>query len=346
MAYLTISEFSRVTGISVSALRFYDTAGVIVPAQVDGQSGYRRYSPEQAPEAERVRDLRRLEMPITSVKAFLAAPVEVRHKMLEDHLSGLTHKLRELEMLAARIGSSLEEEEREMSASMSVNAVDLAEAIDQVAPAAGTDLERPVLQVVLVEARDGSLRLAATDSYRLAVRDLVPAGGHSVAFRALVPAARLARARIDLPPSGVVGLSLEEGRLRVTGPAEDAELGLLLAEYPDYEGLLEPDPQAVAVIVEREPLVTLLRGLLEKDVVRLSLSSGRVSVDDREVAVGEPWTGPDLIVGLNPRFLHYAVGSAMGPDVRIEVASDLRPVLIRAATDGSFVCLVMPIKLD
>ena len=76
---------------------------------------------------------------------------------------------------------------------MTVTATAFLDALDQVLPAAGTDPELPVLTCVLVEAKDASLRLVATDRYRLAIRDLAAVGGVDGSFPALIP-------RRDAPP--------------------------------------------------------------------------------------------------------------------------------------------------
>lgn len=344
VAFLSISEFARATGFSVSALRFYDSVGLITPALVDEVNGYRRYSADQIDAVVLIRDLRRLEMPITGIRSLLAATPEVRHELLDRHLGTLTSRLRELEVLAGAVRSSLDKEGS--VSSMTVSAIELAEAIDQVAPAAGCDPERPLLQTILVEARDGSLRLVGTDSYRLAVRDLVAHDGRSVSFRALVAAARLVRARDELPDAGDLELSLSGQNLRVSTSGNTIELRVVPAQYPDYESLFTVDPAASSFTAERVGLCESLASLQQEKRVALQLGESGVRLEGRPVVVTEPWTGPDMTVVLDPRYFSDAVNAAVGPEVRAEITTALNPVLFRAATDGSFVCLVMPIKLD
>lgn len=69
----TIGEFARRTGLSLKALRLYDESGLLIPAAVDPHTGYRYYSPDQEPIARRISLLRRLDMPLTRVRAVLTA---------------------------------------------------------------------------------------------------------------------------------------------------------------------------------------------------------------------------------------------------------------------------------
>jgi DNA polymerase-3 subunit beta len=231
---------------------------------------------------------------------------------------------------------------------MTVTAVELAQAIDQVAPAAGTDPERPLLQTVLVEAREGSLRLVATDSFRLAIRDLVARGGQGASFRAVLATAGLLRARAVLEDrDDVVDVCLDNGTVRFSTSSTGVDLPAVPADYPDYEAFLGPDPTASTVTIDREALAQTLGGLAKREVVRLRVSAVGVRVDEQAVVpVRESWKGAEVVVGLNPRYFSDAIASAIGPDVRIEVTDPVKPIVIRAATDGSFVCLLMPVTLD
>src|SRR5690349_5810995 len=81
-----IGEIARASGLSISALRFYDGAGVLVPAEVDPATGYRRYSDDQLRAARLVAGLRRVGMPvaeITRAVAELTNPPAVR-KLLDE----------------------------------------------------------------------------------------------------------------------------------------------------------------------------------------------------------------------------------------------------------------------
>jgi len=83
---MPIGRFSRLTGLTVKALRHYDELGLLRPAQVEPATGYRFYGLDQVRRAEAIRTLRRLEVPLDDVAALLATddPAAV-HRMLVDH---------------------------------------------------------------------------------------------------------------------------------------------------------------------------------------------------------------------------------------------------------------------
>jgi len=102
-ALLTIGEFSRMTHLSVKALRHYDDVGLLSPAQVDSSSGYRRYATGQVPIAQVIRRFRDLDMPLEEIRNVLNAPdVAVRDQAVLAHLQRMQETL---ERTQATIGS-------------------------------------------------------------------------------------------------------------------------------------------------------------------------------------------------------------------------------------------------
>jgi DNA-binding transcriptional MerR regulator len=83
---MSIGRFARLTGLTVKALRHYDDVGLLRPATVDTETGYRSYRPDQVRQAETIRMLRRLELPLDDIRALLVSddPGLVR-RVLVDH---------------------------------------------------------------------------------------------------------------------------------------------------------------------------------------------------------------------------------------------------------------------
>jgi DNA polymerase III subunit beta len=234
--------------------------------------------------------------------------------------------------------------------SLTVPAPAFAAALDQVLPAAGSDPERPVLWCVLVEAREGSLRLVATDSHRLAVRDLAPAGPDGGAFRGLVPAATLRRWRADLPGRGEVVVGVEGPDVVVRAEGLEHRARHVVAEFPDNEPILAAERDARAVVVERAALLAAFEWLAASGpgAVLVSAAPGRITlVRTREGAeLAARYDGPDVHVALDPAYAADALRAAVGPDVVIEVAGPLAHVVVRSADDGTAATLLMPVRLD
>lgn len=94
VAYLSIGDFSRATHLTVKTLRHYHQIGLLAPADVDPQTGYRRYATGQIPAAQVIRRFRDLGMPLEQIQAVLAAPdLAARNEQISAHLSRLEDEL-------------------------------------------------------------------------------------------------------------------------------------------------------------------------------------------------------------------------------------------------------------
>lgn len=106
---LSIGDFSRMTHLSVKALRHYHDLGLLEPAAVDRATGYRSYDAAQVPVAQVVRRLRDLGMPLDHVKAVIGAPdVQVRNKEIVAHLNRMEDQLEETRATVASLRALLE----------------------------------------------------------------------------------------------------------------------------------------------------------------------------------------------------------------------------------------------
>ncbi|HEX7491285.1 MAG TPA: MerR family transcriptional regulator [Candidatus Limnocylindrales bacterium] len=89
---LPIGRFSEICRLSIPALRHYDELGLLPPAAVDPDTGYRYYSISQAEDAERIRTLRFLEMPLPEIRALLAGDAVRTKALLETHRQRLVEE--------------------------------------------------------------------------------------------------------------------------------------------------------------------------------------------------------------------------------------------------------------
>lgn len=239
---------------------------------------------------------------------------------------------------------------------VTLNAEELAAALRQVVPAASTDEARPILTGVLLAAEDGGLRMVATDSYRLAVRDLpgqsILAEGQSV----LVPS----RALNDLTKvlGGVGELTLRLGERDASFHAGDTRLTTMLIEgdFPNYRGLI-PSAHPNRLIVGREALLEGVRRvkLLAREAtpVRLAMSSDGLELMAVAQDVGQAhesldakYEGSELTVAFNPDYLLQGVEVLSGDEVLIETIDSLKPALVRNPEHEEFLYLLMPVRVS
>src|SRR5260370_41984491 len=93
---LTIGDLSLITHLSIKTLRYYHQVGLLEPAEVDSNTGYRYYRVEQIPTAQIIQRFRDLNMPADEVKAVLAAPnLDTRNALITAHLSRLERELQQ-----------------------------------------------------------------------------------------------------------------------------------------------------------------------------------------------------------------------------------------------------------
>ena len=108
-AALTIGDFARASHMSIKTLRHYHRVGLLEPADVDAQTGYRRYTPDQIPVAQVIRRFRKLEMPLDDIRAVLTAPdLQTRNELISIHLSRLEGTLERTRTAVASLRDLLE----------------------------------------------------------------------------------------------------------------------------------------------------------------------------------------------------------------------------------------------
>ncbi len=106
---LTIGDFARATHLSVKTLRHYHQLGLLIPAEIDPGSSYRRYGTEQIPTAQVIRRFRDLDMPLEQIGGVLQAPdVDSRNELIAEHLARLEQGLLETQDAVASLRSLLQ----------------------------------------------------------------------------------------------------------------------------------------------------------------------------------------------------------------------------------------------
>ena len=106
---LAIGDFSRMTHLSVKALRHYHDVGLLTPAEIDPATGYRFYEPAQLPAAQVIRRFRDLGMPLDEIREVLQAPdVAARNQVIVAHLQRMESQLAVTQSVVASLRSLLD----------------------------------------------------------------------------------------------------------------------------------------------------------------------------------------------------------------------------------------------
>ncbi len=234
-------------------------------------------------------------------------------------------------------------------------AVQFAEALRQVVRAASTDDSRPILTGVLLAAEGDGLRLVATDSYRLAVRDLAGASVLAQDQRVLVPSRALQELQRLLSSDDQVTLRLGEREATFEIGVNRLTTRLIEGEFPNYRQLI-PNAQPNKLSVSREALLEAIRRvkILAKDStpVRLALRSDGVTLTAITQDVGNAadeldatLVGSEMTIAFNPDYLAAGVEAAGTEIVSIETLDALRPVVVRGVDLDDFLYLLMPVRV-
>jgi len=247
----------------------------------------------------------------------------------------------------------------------------LASAVAQVAIAAGRDDTLPVLTGIRMEIEGETVTLAATDRYRLAVRELSwhpeTPGLSSVA---LVPAKTLSDTAKALHASAQVSIALAsgttgEGLLGFEADGRRTTTRLLEGEFPKYRSLLPAESTSVAT-VETGTLVEAVRRVslvAERNTpVRLTFSAGELQLDagtGEEAQASEALAcsldGEPLAIAFNPQFLLDGLGAVDAPVTQMSFTTSAKPAVLTGTTadaaptpsaGAAYRYLLMPVRLS
>lgn len=231
----------------------------------------------------------------------------------------------------------------------------LAEALRQVVRAASSDEARPILTGVLLAAEETGLRLVATDSYRLAVRDLRGTSVLAEGQRVLIPSRALGELQRLLGDGGPVTLRLGDRDATFEVGGKRLSTRLIEGEFPNYRQLIPPS-YPNRLFVGREPLLEAIRRVKllarESTPIRLSMTSDSLELLAITQDVGQAseqldakYEGADLVVAFNPDYLSSGVEAVVGDEVSLETLDALKPAVVRSAEGGDFLYLLMPVRV-
>jgi DNA polymerase-3 subunit beta len=241
---------------------------------------------------------------------------------------------------------------------VSVPAAAFIETVDRVARSASRDETRPHLTGVLVTAAANTLRMVATDSYRLSVKETPLEQPLSGELEVNVPARTLQELSRIAAASGADAIIVAALENQVVFTVGDVVLSSRLVDgrFPNYQQLL-PEAYEHELRIDRGELLEVVRRvslLAQKNApLRLAFADGQLEVSAQTPDIGEaseslpvPFKGEALAIGFNPEFFRDGLESAETDELVLKLISPLRPGLIQSGDDGGFIYLVMPIRLN
>jgi DNA polymerase-3 subunit beta len=234
-----------------------------------------------------------------------------------------------------------------------VDAEALLETVSQVSRSASRDESRPVLTGILARFEPGKLVMAATDSYRLAVKETDLAGS-SQELEAIIPARALAELARIVGSATQLELGVQENQVAFRTGDAVLTTRRIDGQFPNVKQLL-PEQFEHVVTLPRSELLEVVRRVSvmaqRNSPLRLRFADGELNISAQTQDVGEakeslpaPFAGDPLEIGFNPEFLRDGIESVQSDEVQLKLISPLRPGLIQGEGDD-YSYLIMPIRL-
>jgi DNA polymerase-3 subunit beta len=229
----------------------------------------------------------------------------------------------------------------------------LLETVARVSRSASRDESRPVLTGILVRFEAGKLVMAATDSYRLSVKE-TPIVGDVPELEAIIPARALAELGRIAQGGADIELAVHENQVLFGVDGVWLTTRRIDGQFPNYRQLL-PEAFEHELTLPRAELLDVVRRTAvmaqRNSPLRLRFAEGELTVSAQTQEVGEAseslpvaYSGEPLEIGFNAEFLRDGVESVTADELQLKLISPLRPGLIQAEGD-EFWYLIMPIRL-
>ncbi len=236
-----------------------------------------------------------------------------------------------------------------------LNAVErdaLVETIARVSRSASRDESRPVLTGILVRFETGKLVMAATDSYRLAVKE-TPVSGTLPELEAIIPARALQELGRIAAGSDEIQLGVQDNHVVFGAEGTWLTTRRIDGQFPNYRQLLPEQFEHEVPLAREEALDVVRRVSLmaqRNSPIRLRFADGMLTVRAVTQDVGEaaeslpaPYNADPLEIGFNAEFLRDGLESVESDSVTFKLISPLRPAVLGG--DDDYVYLIMPIRL-
>ena len=232
------------------------------------------------------------------------------------------------------------------------------ETVSRVARSASRDETRPVLTGILMVASGKELRMVATDSYRLSVKETALESALQGSLEANVPARALQELVRIAQQTSNESVAVSVGQNQVIFELGEVVLSsrLIDGQFPNYRQLLPESVEHELRLASAEltDVVRRISLLAQKNApLRLSFAEGTLTVAAQTPDVGEaseaipvPFHGEPFEIGFNPDFLRDGLESIESDELVLKLISPLRPGLIESPDTGDFVYLIMPIRLN
>lgn len=234
---------------------------------------------------------------------------------------------------------------------------DFIRAAKEVIKASSKDESKPLLTGVLVEINTDTLRMVATDSYRLAVYENKIEGGPAQEIKIIVPARSLRELiRIVSPKeSGQISINLTENQAIFRTESAELISRLIDGDFPNYKQLLPEGYEKIIKINKAKAMGSIKRTAImaqNSSPIKFTATNKQLVMSAMTQDVGEAtekmeadYSGDEIKIAFNPEYLIDGISSIETEEVAIEITDPIKPAMIKPVGDTSFQYLIMPVRL-
>lgn len=231
----------------------------------------------------------------------------------------------------------------------------MADALRQVVRAASTDDARAVLTGVLLAAEDDGLRMVATDSYRLAVRDLPDSTVLESGQKVLIPGRALSELQRVIGDAESLTVRLGEREATFEAGSTRLSTRLIEGEFPNYRNLLPSSYPNLLTFGKATMLEAIRRvKILAQDSTPLRLTLGGDTVQLTAITqdvgnaaeeIDASYDGAEMTVAFNPDYLAAGIDAIDSDDVTLATMDPMKPAVLRGAGQDDYLYLLMPVRV-
>ncbi|MDR3706803.1 MAG: DNA polymerase III subunit beta [Capsulimonadaceae bacterium] len=247
---------------------------------------------------------------------------------------------------------------------------DLREAVKQTLFAVSADESRPILTGILLSYSAGILRTVATDTHRLAVREIETIDGNGPDTHGVAPSSAMSEIlRMASGDDGFVTVTICDNQIQFrvddekTGAGTTLITRLIEGQFPSYERVI-PQAWDKRLTIEREALLqairraaivaregsanrVILRSSKEdgEDTLTITAQSGNIGDALEQIEIARDADEPDVEIAFNAKYLIDVLSVLDCAGLYLELTESLRPGVVRPTESTDYFCVLMPMQV-
>jgi DNA polymerase III subunit beta len=227
-------------------------------------------------------------------------------------------------------------------------------AVQKVSRAASRDEKRPTLLGIYMEVEEKEINMVSTDSYRLSIRKIKEGFTRGEQAKYIIPASAMLNLARIAGKKGTMDVYRDEngGQVRFEMEGTSHTIRLIEGKFPKYGQFIPESLEQIAEVNREEIMGALKRASLISSTVKMKINADGITVSSESRDIGEGkenvsvvYTGDEIEIAFNSRFLEDGIQSIDGESVILGMSEPLKPGIIKEKDMEDFMYIIMPIRL-